>query len=31
MLNQVRIDGEPHNPFGFSSAAGVVNARDEFI
>lgn len=25
----VRIDGEPHNPFGLLSAAGAVNARDE--
>ena len=29
-LNPARIDGEPHNPFGFLSAAGVVNARHEF-
>jgi hypothetical protein len=28
-LNQVRINGEPHNPFGLVFAAGVVNARDE--
>jgi hypothetical protein len=28
-LNQVRIDGEPHNPFGFLSAAGGVNGRDQ--
>jgi hypothetical protein len=29
-LNQARINGEPHNSFGFLSAAGVVNACDEF-
>jgi len=28
-LNQACIDGEPHNPFGFLSAAGVVNGHDE--
>jgi hypothetical protein len=28
-LNQVRIDGEPHNPFGLLFAVGGVNARDE--
>lgn len=28
-LNQVRLDGEPHNPAGFPFAADVVNARDE--
>jgi hypothetical protein len=28
-LNPVRLDGEPHNPFGLLSAAGVVNARDK--
>jgi len=28
-LNLVRIDGEPHNPPGFLSAAGVVNGHDE--
>jgi hypothetical protein len=29
-LNQARLDGEPHNSFGLFSAAGVVNARNEF-
>ena len=28
-LNQVRLDGEPHNPSGLVFAVGVVNARDE--
>jgi hypothetical protein len=28
-LNQMRIDGGPHNSFGFLSAAGVVNGRDQ--
>ncbi len=28
-LNQVRIDGEPHNPFGLLFAVGGVNGRDE--
>ena len=28
-LNQVRIDGEPHNLSGLVFAVGVVNARDE--
>jgi hypothetical protein len=28
-LNQVRLDGEPHNSFGFLSAASVVNGHDE--
>lgn len=28
-LNPVRLDGEPHNPFGLLSAAGVVHPRDE--
>jgi hypothetical protein len=28
-LNQVRLDGELHNPSGFAYAADVVNARDE--
>ena len=28
-LNQVRLDGEPHNPSGLALAVGVVNARDE--
>ena len=28
-LNQVRLDGEPHNPSGLVFAMGVVNTRDE--
>jgi hypothetical protein len=28
-FNQVRLDGEPHNPSGLVFAVGVVNARDE--
>ena len=28
-LNQVRLEGEPHNPSGLILVAGVVNARDE--
>jgi hypothetical protein len=28
-LNEARLDGEPHNPPGLLSAAGVVNARNE--
>lgn len=28
-LNQLRFDGEPHNPSGFVLAVGVVNAGDE--
>jgi len=28
-LNQVRIDGEPHNPFGLLFAVGGVNDRDQ--
>ncbi|MGB7746872.1 MAG: hypothetical protein WBN75_06245 [Verrucomicrobiia bacterium] len=29
-LKQAPIDGEPHNSFGFLSAAGVVNSHDDF-
>jgi hypothetical protein len=29
-LNQVRLDGKPHNPAGFTFAASIINARDEF-
>jgi hypothetical protein len=28
-FNQVRLEGEPHNPSGLVFAVGVVNARDE--
>jgi hypothetical protein len=28
-LNQVHINGEPYNPFGFLSAAGGVHGHDE--
>ena len=28
-LNQVRLDGEPHNPSGLVFAVSVVNTRDE--
>jgi len=28
-LNQVRLDGEPHNPSGLVFAVGVVNTHDE--
>jgi hypothetical protein len=28
-LNQLRLDGEPHNPSGLMFATGVVNACDE--
>ncbi len=28
-LNQVRLEGEPHNPAGLVFVVGVVNARDE--
>jgi hypothetical protein len=29
-LNQVRLDGELHNSFGFALAPDIVNMRDEF-
>jgi hypothetical protein len=29
-LDQVRLDGAPHNSPGFALAATVINARDEF-
>ena len=29
-LNQVRFDGEPHNPRGPAFTAAVIDARDEF-
>src|ERR1035438_1213438 len=29
-FNQVRIDGQPHNPSGFAFAPSVIDARDEF-
>ncbi len=28
-LNQLRLDGEPHDPSGFFSVAGVVNVLDQ--
>jgi hypothetical protein len=29
-LDQVRLEGEPHNPSGFAIAACLVNTLDEF-
>jgi len=29
-LNQVRLDGEPHDSFALAPAAAVIDARDEF-
>ena len=29
-LDQMRLDGEPHNPFGVAMAAAVIDARDKF-